>query len=125
MRHLRTDYEAIQPWPTKRPHIAKVDGKLVMDSDNTFGKRSFTDAVKHFGDHMDPIIPDDEPVFLLRCTDALAPDVVRRWANALGEAGGSVQLQARVLDWANEMEAYAARHYGGGKTPDVPPGFLS
>lgn len=118
MRHLRKDYEAIQPWPTKRPHIAKTVPGAGLNS---------TARIETFNDDQavcTPLIPDDEPVFLLRCTDALAPDVVRRWANALGEAGGSVQLQTRVLDWADEMEAYAIAHYNGGKTPDVPPGFL-
>lgn len=29
MRHLRSDYDAIQPWPVKRPHIAKQGGRTV------------------------------------------------------------------------------------------------
>lgn len=113
MRHLRKDYDAIQPFPTKRPHWVKVDGQTVEVYDD------------HLGQHMDPVIPDDEPVFLLRAKDSSAPHLVRLWAIINEEENGAdPALCARVAEWAGEMQAYAEEHYGGGKTPDTPPEFL-
>ncbi len=114
MRHLRADYDAIQPWPTKRPHIVKVDGKT----------RSH-DGIQDWEapDSIDPIIPDDEPVFVLRAMDALAPAVLHLWARSLWEHSGDQPLVDRVHKWADEMEDYARSH-GGSKVPDTPASVL-
>lgn len=112
MRHCRLDYEAIQPWPTQRPHWAKLDGSTVACGPFLADEND-----------VDPIIPDDEPVFLLRSMDKLGPEFVRAWAAASRKEGGDPATAARVHEWASEMDAYAAAH-GGPKTADTPPTFL-
>jgi hypothetical protein len=112
MRHAREDYEAIQPFPTKRPHHVRVDGDLVMDSELPLGV------------YMDPIIPDDEPVFLIRAKDIVGPETVRMWAQFSEDAGADSELVFKVREWAQEMENYAAAHYNGGKVADTPEGIL-
>jgi hypothetical protein len=80
-----------------------------------------------------PIIPDDEPVFLLRAKDITAPDTVRAWAEyrrMTRRAAADVahipydDTEKRAREWAEEMEQYAAEHYEGGKIPDTPEGML-
>jgi hypothetical protein len=71
MLHARSDYAAIQPWPTRRPHIGRVRGQVgVIELDAG-------------GDHMhmgvDPIIPDDEPVLLIRGQDLAALATAEAW----------------------------------------------
>jgi hypothetical protein len=110
MRHLRSDYDAIQPFPTQRPHNVKIDGETVAAGD------------EHLGRHMDPIIPDDEPVFILRSKDVAAPDTVRYWANDVEARGGDVDLCSKVRAWADEMEEYGKEH--GRKTSDTPKDYL-
>lgn len=117
MRHARTDYEAIQPWPTKRPHTVKVDGittfNIEVESMSEMG-----------GPRLEPIIPDDEPVFLIRAKDAVGPSVVKDWANRAELDGADEELVTKVRAWADVMEKYAKVNYGGGKTPDTPEGLL-
>lgn len=69
-------------------------------------------------------IPVDEPVFLLRAKDKLAPEAVREWAARLHHRGGDPAMVAAALRQADEMERYAHEHYGGGKVPDAPPRAL-
>lgn len=112
MRHAREDYEAIQPFPTKRPHHVRVNGELVMEQDVTLGVA------------MEPIIPDDEPVFIIRAKDVNGPAVVRHWAERAANVEADPELVEKVFAWADEMERYAAENYGGGKRPDTPDGLL-
>lgn len=116
MRHCRTDYEAIQPWPTKRPHFVKrkTDGVLV----------EIDPAGRGLGEDLyDPIIPEDEPVFLIRAMDKVGPAIVNRWASLAEQNGADPALVARVREFAIEMKAYADAH-GGGEIPDTPEGML-
>ena len=115
MRHLRADYDAIQPWPSPRPHIAKIDGETQPIHDAGLGT--------YDEDEFAPIIPDDEPVFVLRAMDQIAPGAVRDWAMALLALGGDEALADRVLAWADEMESYAHSR-GGPKVPDTPSAVL-
>lgn len=115
MRHAREDYEAIQPFPTKRPHHVRIDGNLVMNIQGD---------IEHLGKHMDPIIPDDEPVFIIRAKDIVGPETVRMWAQFSEDAGADSELVFKVREWAQEMENYAAIHYNGGKVADTPEGIL-
>jgi hypothetical protein len=113
MRHLRSDYDAVQPWPDKRPHIVRrrQDGQTVnLDEsvDSTLG--------------IDPIIPADEPVFLLRGQDPAAEIAVRAWADDVERHRGDPELVRRVRDWATEMGDYARTH--GNTVADVPEGAL-
>jgi hypothetical protein len=117
MRHLRSDYDAIQPWPVKRPHIAKQDGRTVQVPTDDID----AEVQVKIG-RVQPLIPDDEPVFLLRGQDPAAAEAVMAWADAVESRGGDPVLAARVREWAMEMHAYAlAKHHGA---PDVPEGML-
>lgn len=112
MRHLRSDFDAIQPWPTKRPHIARgPDGPYVVES--------------VAGEVMaEPLIPDDEPVFLLRAKDPAAPMAVEIWATLVAKQGGDPELVDRVRRWAAEMNMYRLEHYPEKTVADVPEGML-
>ena len=114
MRHARLDYESIQPFPQKRPHIVKIDGKT----------KDVGDDISSLGKHMDPIIPEDEPVFLIRAMDAAGPVTVRFWADETARRGGDPDLVARVRRWADEMSLHALRADTGPKVADTPPGVL-
>lgn len=59
---------------------------------------------------------DDEPVFVLRAQDALAPDMVRTWAAQAAHAGCPERKvhEARML--ADKMDRWAADN--GSKVPD-------
>lgn len=66
-------------------------------------------------------IPEDEPVFLLRGQDPLAPELLLRWAAKLRLKGGQpamarlVEDQAQaMLDWQEEMKNTT------GKIPHLP-----
>lgn len=112
MRHCREDYEAIQPWPTKRPHFAK----------DALDKTFLVPDEMADNDALNPIIPEDEPVFVIRAQDAVGPEVVRYWADTAASAGADPSLCRRVHAFAEEMERYADEH--GSKTPDTPPAYL-
>jgi len=160
MRHCREDYEAIQPWPTKRPHFAKVNGETTAlgrcpavihggpgsqsahpcerIGPHEVHYNSFYDAYWETADGwansgrnlvsapdkivLDPIIPEDEPVFLIRAQDVVGPAVVNEWARLAEINGADPALCERVRAFALEMKAYADEH--GRKTPDTPEGML-
>jgi hypothetical protein len=112
MRHLRSDYDAIQPFPVKRQHIVKIDGETV----------DANQGIEHLGKRMDPLIPDDEPVFLLRGQDPAAANAVRAYARLARALGSDPEMCNRIMQWADEMEQYAATKQHG--VPDVPEGML-
>lgn len=56
-------------------------------------------------------IPEDEPIFVLRGQDKLAPTAVRLYADLLELAGCRGQMEVRAF--AREMEAWQPR-----KLPD-------
>jgi hypothetical protein len=115
MRHARRDYDCIQPWPTRRPHIARnmVDGQVLH-------------SVPEDADYVVPIIPDDEPVFLIRGQDKVAPSVLRYWADRAEEEGAEKEIIDTVRRWAVEMEKWqlgaltmGVRMGGKVKVPDA------
>ena len=69
-------------------------------------------------------VADEEPIFILRATDKLAPHLVRLWAAMVvrehmeGWASGALPTEklTRALKCALSMEAWQAQH--GGKVPD-------
>ena len=66
-------------------------------------------------------IPEDEPVFLLRAKDILAPEIVRSWAEAYAmhrDADAYVMQMAK--EHADAMAQYAAEHYNRGQLPTIP-----
>lgn len=52
------------------------------------------------------IIPDDEPVFLLRAQDCAAPASVRCWAEVNDELGGDPAMSKLARDHADLMSAW-------------------
>jgi hypothetical protein len=68
-------------------------------------------------------IPEDEPVFLLRGQDPLAPYVIRKWADKVQRHGGDPRIVNEAYEQAEVMERWqrdALKH--GPHTPDLPPG---
>lgn len=60
---------------------------------------------------------DDEPVFVLRAKDALAPSVVREWIYRAELNGVSRKKLAGAEELAQAMVEWAKAH-GGAKLPD-------
>ncbi|HYF56693.1 MAG TPA: hypothetical protein VEA41_20745 [Salinarimonas sp.] len=61
------------------------------------------------------IIPEDEPVFLIRGQDKTAADTVRFWAAEAKRAGAGQTIIDLALEQADRMEEWA-KH----KVPDLP-----
>ncbi len=59
-------------------------------------------------------IPLDEPVFLFRGQDQLAPAIIREYAFRYVEATGDEDAAARIREQADRMEAWQPR-----KIPDA------
>lgn len=64
------------------------------------------------------LIPEDEPVFLLRAKDVAAPAAVQLWADRAEQAGASWKIVLAARDQAFEMIRWQAEH--GSKIPDLP-----
>lgn len=64
------------------------------------------------------LIPEDEPVFLIRGQDQVGPEVLRYWADLHVANGGDSSLSASVDQHALDMEAWQAEH--GKKVADAP-----
>lgn len=111
MRHLRSDYDAIQPWPVSRPHIGKINGLT-------------SEVPLALASQVEPLIPDDEPVFLLRAMDPAAAPTVLIWAEIAEANGAAPELCKRVRDWADEMMRYKLDREDAVHAPDVPAGRL-
>lgn len=62
-------------------------------------------------------IPTDEPVFLLRAQDQLAPDILFEWAKRLLEAGGDLETAKQAIDQGRNMQIWQKSHKV--KTPDM------
>lgn len=110
MIHARADYDSIQPWPTKRPHYAKVAGVTI-----TFGP-------EHQGDDVDPIIPDDEPVFLIRGQDLAAIPAAEAWCEAAAHLGADQEIIDAVRRHIDVVRRWQREH--AAKVPDAPAGVL-
>lgn len=81
-------------------------------------------ARKDYDRIQDPLnkIPEDEPVFLLRAKDALAPGILIEWANRLRAAGGDTKMAEMVENHAGLMLEYRSAH--GFKIPDLPKDYF-
>ena len=60
---------------------------------------------------------DDEPIFVLRAQDLLAPAIVEFWCVAARAQGCSERRIEEARSTAEQMRAWAREH-GGGKFPD-------
>jgi len=63
------------------------------------------------------LIPDEEPVFLIRGQDAIGARAVRHYALLAAREGADPDLIQRCLNHADRMDAWP-KH----KTPDLPKG---
>lgn len=66
----------------------------------------------------DGLIPDDEPVFIVRGQDKSAPETLRAWAREHVRRSGSAVLAAAVRNHAVAMEVWQEKH--GAKVADAP-----
>ncbi len=64
------------------------------------------------------LIPENEPVFLLRGQDTVAPDVVYIWALRAELAGADPHIILAARDQADAMRKWQSEH--GSKIPDMP-----
>jgi len=64
-------------------------------------------------------IPEDEPVFLIRGKDIVAPKVIRHWAWRAHEEGADEDVVTRALEWARHIEEWQAENQKW-DTPDLP-----
>ena len=63
----------------------------------------------------DGLIPEDEPVFLLRAQDVVSVQTVETWARLAEESGADPDIVHRARRHANEM-----RKWHNKKIPDLP-----
>lgn len=68
-------------------------------------------------------IKDNEPVFILRAQDKLAPETLMFWAAKLKESGGDIHTANNIIKWAEKMRIWQLQN--GAKVPDTPPDCLS
>lgn len=69
------------------------------------------------------LIPADEPVFILRAGDILAPSLVDDWVRRFERMGGDLTTAKAVLAHAHRMRVWQVEH-DGGKLPDTDPALL-
>jgi hypothetical protein len=62
-------------------------------------------------------IGQDEPVFLLRAKDVLAPAMIENWASALKAHGGDYKIVSNALEHAHNMREW--QKVNGCKLPDM------
>ncbi len=63
-------------------------------------------------------IGEDEPVFILRAQDELAPATIDHWSNLLEAHDGDPRAVKLARDWAQEMRHWQISHKT--KLPDLP-----
>lgn len=63
------------------------------------------------------LIPEEEPVFIIRGQDVVAGDAVRAWADLAEAVGADPALVERARTWAERMDAWPVK-----KAPDLTPG---
>ena len=64
------------------------------------------------------LIPEKEPVFLLRGQDALAPSLLLDWASRMRSLGGDPKMADLVRNQAHRMIIW--QNENGVKIPDLP-----
>ena len=131
MQHARDDYNVIQDTTA-----ARKLAELVLDMDMTTDKglvaRRLAREVLGITDHgrapaMNPIttngttrlIPDDEPVFLVRGQDAVGAATVRAWADMAQDAGAAPEIVQIAREHAKKMAAWPKKKVADLKTPNA------
>ena len=56
-------------------------------------------------------ISDDEPIFVLRAQDLLAPMIIRLWAEAAQHLGISDERYNEAIDAVEQMESWPTRKF--------------
>lgn len=64
-------------------------------------------------------IPEDEPVFLLRGKDVLAPKTVETWADLAEQMGASEHIIATARQQAKDMRKYQKENHTLVQVPDM------
>lgn len=74
-------------------------------------------ARKDYNRIQDPaeIIPEEEPVFLIRAQDVTSSVVVRFWAQIAEQVGADPEIVRLAREQADRMESWIPR-----KVPDIP-----
>ncbi len=77
-------------------------------------------ARKDYDRIQDPagLIPENEPVFLLRAKDQFAPQVIRKWANLVEQSNGQPEIILSARMQADKMENW--QKFNKAKMPDMP-----
>ncbi len=65
-------------------------------------------------------IPEDEPVFLLRAQDKVAPMVVEIWSLAAELSGASEDIVEAAFEHADLMRVWQSKNPTKVKVPDMP-----
>ena len=80
-------------------------------------------AIEDYNRIQDPegLIPEDEPVFLIRGQDIAAPVAIHAWANAAEALGASPEIVRLARRHATMIISYQKRT-GEHKVPDLPEG---
>jgi hypothetical protein len=63
------------------------------------------------------LIPENEPVFLIRGSDLVGAAAVRAWADLAEGIGAKADIVERARKHADAMDDYSTRN---GKVPDLP-----
>lgn len=127
MQHARDDYNVIQDTTAARK-LADLVLSMDMGTDKGLVARRLAREVLGITDAgrapaMTPIttngttrlIPDDEPVFLLRGQDIFAATTVRHWASLVVSKGGDPEIARVAREHADKMDAWLKK-----KAPDLP-----
>lgn len=127
MQHARDDYKVIQDITAARK-LAELVLDMQMATDKGLVARRLAREVLGITDHgrapdMNPIttngttrlIPDDEPVFLVRGQDVNGGGTVRFWANMALGSGADPEIVRIAREHADKMDAWPKK-----KVPDLP-----
>lgn len=131
MQHARDDYNVIQDTTAARK-LADLVLSMDMATDKGLVARRLAREVLGITDHgrapaMNPIttngttrlIPDDEPVFLVRGQDVVGAATVRAWADMAQDAGAAPEIVRIARQHAEKMAAWPKKKVADLKTPNV------
>lgn len=131
MQHAREDYNVIQDTTAARK-LADLVLSMELVTDAGLVARRLAREVLGITDHgrapaMNPIttngttrlIPDDEPVFLVRGQDVNGGGTVRFWANMANGSGADPEIVRIAREHAEKMDAWPKK-----KVPDLPSNLI-
>jgi hypothetical protein len=123
MQHARSDYRRIQDLAEVAAFMSGVAAGHGSEGDVEAQATTLSLIVMLEGRYgfsrMSAPIPADEPVFLLRAKDMVAPSIVRTWATAAYGSGADDKMTAAARAHADWMEKWQV--INGYQVPDMPP----